>query len=115
MLRQQISNTRKVSIDLALSPHLYALVIEDEVMEPLFEKDTILIIDGNKKPKDQSYIIAKSHKNKHAIFRQLLIDGEFKYLKPLNPNTKKHKMKLLDKKKEKFCGSLVQARKNYIG
>lgn len=102
----------KIATELAPNPNLYAVTMYDDSMEPVFPKNTVLIIDANKKPKDSNYIIVKLRNQKQPIFRQLHIDDELRYLQSLNPNTEKYKMKLFSDD-DKYCGLLIQAKKNY--
>lgn len=93
--------------------NLYALKMQDNSMDPVFSKGTILIIDGNKEPSDRSYVVIKLKKEKQIIFRQILIEDDYQYLKPFNPDTEKYKIRLLAKG-DKCCGVLIQAQKDYI-
>jgi SOS-response transcriptional repressor LexA len=106
-------NSAKIIIDFKPISRLYALKVEDDSMSPGFTKETLLIIDGDKKPSDGSYIIVKKGTNDGMLFRQLLIDDQAQYLKPLNPDANKHKISLFDKRKDQCCGVLVQAKTNY--
>ncbi|MCK4869476.1 MAG: LexA family transcriptional regulator [Gammaproteobacteria bacterium] len=106
-------NIEKVPSDLTPSPNLYALRSSDESMEPLFPKDTILILDGDKKPQNHSYIVVKLKSGKDILFRQLIVDDDLQYLKPLNPDSDKYKMKLFNPKADKCLGTLIQAKMDY--
>jgi SOS-response transcriptional repressor LexA len=98
--------------DLSVSKHAYALKILDGAMEPIFPCNSILIVDPNVQPKDRSYVIALIQGSKHPIFRQLIINGADKYLKPLSPDTEVYKMLQL-KSTDTILGTVVQARWNY--
>ncbi len=65
-------------------------------MDPVFPKNTILIADPDKSPKDRSYVIAKLANINIAIFRQLLIDVEDRYLKALSPDFERYRMTRLN-------------------
>lgn len=98
----------KISVHLDPNPHLYALQLDDGSMEPLFKKGAILVIDGNRKPKDHSYVVVTLKKEKKGIFRQLLICDHLQYLKPVSPNTDQFKINLFDPKVDRCHGVLVQ-------
>lgn len=49
-----------------------------------YEGDTI-IVDPEKTAEDGKYVIALLPKSKEATFKQYVIDGGIRYLKPLNP------------------------------
>lgn len=112
-----ISKTQLKNISLinsSVAPHkgLFAVQLMDDSMAPLFCSDAILIIDANKKAKSCSYVVAKIKEQKEVIFRQLIIDGDIRYLKPLNQNMEKYKIKLVNEKIQ-IVGVLLQAIINY--
>jgi transcriptional regulator with XRE-family HTH domain len=91
-------NARYVLSTGALSDKSFALVMPDSTMEPLFPKNSILIFDQLRAPKDRCYILAKLANQTIPVFRQLLIDVDNKYLKTINPDLDACKMYALDKK-----------------
>lgn len=91
----------------------YALIMEDSSMEPLFPKNTRLIIDPDKPAKDRGYIVVKFKHSEQTVLRQLLVDANNKYLKPLSPDFHKFNMALLDDD-DTICGTLVQAQYDYL-
>lgn len=60
----------------------FALRVMGDSMEPEFKDGCIVIIDPGASPEDGSYVIA-DHDGDY-IFRQLKVDGQRRYLKPLN-------------------------------
>lgn len=90
----------------------FALRMHDASMEPLFPKSTLLIIDPDKSFKDRSYVAVLLKNHPEAIFRQLLIDGPYRYLKPISPDFDRYKMSLMGEH-DKIAGVLVQARRDY--
>src|SRR5262249_34916076 len=52
-------------------------------MEPDFPEGTILIVEPNMEARHGDFVIAKSGDD--ATFKQLVRDGGYWYLKPLNP------------------------------
>lgn len=91
---------------------VYALKIKDNAMAPLFTAGSILLIHGIKKPKNGDYAIIQPRRSKDAIFRQVLIDEDFNYLKPLNPDSTKFKMKIFSPG-DHYLGVLIQARHSF--
>ncbi|HZW61298.1 MAG TPA: LexA family transcriptional regulator [Candidatus Babeliales bacterium] len=108
------STDEHVIADLPLSKHAYALRIHDGAMEPVFPCDSILIVDPDVKPKDRSYVISLMHNADIPIFRQMVINGPDKYLKPLSPDTEIYKMLRLGNA-DNILATVVQARWNYTG
>ncbi len=91
----------------------FSLIMHDTSMEPLFPRGTTLIFDPTHRPKDRSYVLIKLHEHKTPVFRQLLIDMDHQYLKPLNPDLSIFKMRLLGKK-DKILASLVESRMTHL-
>ncbi len=65
----------------ALEP--YALRVLGDSMAPEFADGCIVIVDPGHVPHDGSYVIVEFAGD--IFFRQLVIDGERRFLKPLNP------------------------------
>lgn len=107
------SNYNSIPFTGKISESSYATIMNDSSMDPLFSFGTILIFDPKKIFKDRSYVLAQFHDSGLIVFRQLLIDLEFKYLKPLNPDLSSFQMRLLSEK-DKIIGTLIEARHLYI-
>lgn len=90
----------------------FALLMNDSSMDPYFPKDSIIIIDPDQEAKDRTFVLVKLDKDNIHTFRQILIDGKHKYLKPLNPDLNQFKMRLLDET-DKIVGVLTEARRIY--
>jgi SOS-response transcriptional repressor LexA len=62
----------------------------DSMIAPLAQKNSfyensIIIIDPDKTVSNGDFVIAQLPKTKEAIFKQYVVDGGKRYLKPLNP------------------------------
>lgn len=97
----------------ALSPTCFATMMANSSMSPQFPKNSILIMDPTKNPTDRSYVLIKLAESAVFTFRQLLINGDQHFLKPLNPDLTTFPMKLLNNKDE-LIGVLVEARHNFL-
>jgi SOS-response transcriptional repressor LexA len=95
--------------DTEVGSNAYALKVKDTTMRPLFPENTVLIVDPVLQPEDRDYAIVHIEKQKQAIFRQILFDGQNIYLKPLNTDFKI----ILLKEKYKFLGVVVQSRSEF--
>ncbi len=111
--KTQKSNSGYIITAGNLSNDSFAVTMPDSSMEPFFMIGTLLIFDPNQNPKDRSYVLVNSLENNLYVFRQLLIDGNDKYLKPLNPDLNTFKIKALNKK-DKILATLVESRNQYI-
>lgn len=90
------------------SPNSYALRIEGDSMQsdgPVsFPDGWIITIDPDKQPENGSFVVVRLEGDKKATFKQLVIDGDRKYLKPLN-----ERYPVLEVNEEAvFCGVLKQ-------
>jgi len=65
----------------ALEP--YALRVLGDSMEPEFADGCVIIIDPGGAPRDRSYVVVEFAGD--VFLRQLVLEGERRYLKPLNP------------------------------
>jgi SOS-response transcriptional repressor LexA len=71
--------------------HWYALRIKNDSMiastghSQSFRPKDIIVIDSNKKPEHENYVIALLPRSNEVTFKQFVIDGGSRYLKPLNP------------------------------
>lgn len=72
-------------------PHWYALRVKgDSMVAPSgqsksFHENDIIIIDPEKNAAHGSFVIAILPKSNEALFKQYVVDGGIRYLKPLNP------------------------------
>ena len=77
-----------------VSKKSFALLCDDYSMEPMFKKDSILIFDPEKTFVDHSYILVEIYPDLF-LFRQLILDGNIKYIKALNPDLQKNNYRKL--------------------
>lgn len=103
---------KQVAVSGNVNDSCFALIMNDHSMSPLFPKKTILIFDPNKKPVDRSYVLISLEGKNIPIFRELLIDADHKYLKPLNPDLNMYKMRLLGEK-DSIVACLFESRINH--
>lgn len=89
----------------------FALKMRDNSMLPLFPEDSLLIFDSDKAAKDGSYVLVQIHKYKKIIFKQLLVDDPYKYVKSINPLFKDNAIKL--EPADKIIAVLVQSQMQY--
>lgn len=95
----------------AISKKGFSTIMPDTSMEPFIQRNAIVIFDPFIQPTDRSCILVKLHETKAFVVRQLLIDADHQYLKPLNPDLSAFKMRLLDKK-DTVIASLIEIRFN---
>ena len=78
-------------------------------MWPQFQENTLLIIDPTKKKtKNRDFVIVYVKKNDEIVFRQLVIDGTYKFIKPINNIFPTISLQ----KRDDIIGIVIQTRNN---
>jgi transcriptional regulator with XRE-family HTH domain len=103
------SSERWVSTDMTVSKEAFAIVAEGNAMAPRFEEGTILIFEPEQKPRDQDFVVALIKKQNTPLFKQILIDGDDRYLKSFNAD---YRTVFMDKD-DSLLGTLVQAKMDF--
>jgi SOS-response transcriptional repressor LexA len=101
-----------VAVDNTLPEGVFATKLTDSSMEPYFPKNSLLVINPNKRVADRCFVLAKITESDLIIFRQLLHDGENHYLKSLNPDLNAFPMRLM-KQEDKLLGVMIEFRYKY--
>lgn len=92
------------------NPNNIALIVEDNSMEPRFEKGTILIVEKNSNCQNNDFVIAKIKKYNSYVFRQLKFSENTMKLIPLNQDMYKE---LILSDQDVIIGGIVQTICNY--
>jgi SOS-response transcriptional repressor LexA len=83
--------TNYLVTNIPLSADAFAIQVENDCMEaiqgPSFPKNCIIVLDTNCVPRSGDFVLARLKQGTGAtlLFRQLVIDGNQRYLKALNP------------------------------
>ena len=98
-----VYTTRKVG------PRAYALRVVGDSMEnpngrPTYPQGSIIIVDPDREAMHGNAVIVRLEDSKEATFKQLIIEGGVRYLKPLNPRYPIMKVGA----HATFCGVVVQ-------
>ncbi|MCE3268674.1 MAG: hypothetical protein K0R49_926 [Burkholderiales bacterium] len=93
-----------------VSDEAFALTMPDHSMEPMIEKESILIFDPSIKAVDRSYILAKLAEPNIYVLRQLLIDLDNSFIKSLNNDIGAKSLRLLSNK-DIIIARLVEIRR----
>jgi Peptidase S24-like len=64
-------------------------------MEPFFPKESLLVFSKHKPAENCSHVMVRDYKSHNILFRQIIIDDDYKYIKPLNPDTEHLPMYIL--------------------
>lgn len=98
-----------VMIDEATDEAKFGIRVNGESMWPQFQTNTILIIAPHREPKNRDFVIAHLRDSDEIVFRQLIVDDKYKFLKAINnifPTIR------LDNNGE-IIGVVVQTRNSY--
>lgn len=101
-----------LAADGGVSNEAFALVMSDSSMEPYVPQGAMLILDPSRPLKDRGFVLASIQGSQALVFRQLLMDGEHRYLKPMNSDLAAFPMRLL-REEDKILGVLVELRHRY--
>lgn len=105
-----VNYERWVIADNIINENMFALEVTGEAMWPQFQENSILFIDPEKVPKNRDFVIYYLNSHQQTFFRQLFVDHEYKFLKPINnifPTFQIIEGDIL-------MGVVVQARNNYL-
>lgn len=87
---EQLANSNKdidfpvVDTSANVSENAFAILVKTAFASAQFPENTILIFDKNLEPKDRDYVVVRLEGHQKPTLRQLLIDGDDHYFKPLS-------------------------------
>jgi SOS-response transcriptional repressor LexA len=70
----------------ACSNQTFVLKVQGVSMEPTFRDGDLIFVDPDTEWRHGAYVVARLDEHNEATFKQLVIEGSQKFLKPLNPN-----------------------------
>lgn len=85
------------------------IVTNSEAMWPLFDDNSIIIINTEEKHSNRKFVLAKLYKTNQIIIRRLLIDGNYKILQPINNSFPSITME----PKDIILGTIIHVKKNF--
>lgn len=93
-----------------VSKNTFALRVSGDSMETEFSEGDMIIIDPEVMPKHNRFVVVRFVGDEEATFKQLIVDGGRKYLKPLNP---RYPIVNYESEKARVCGVVVSKYKDY--
>jgi SOS-response transcriptional repressor LexA len=108
----EFESLEHIAIEASLPENTFVTRLDDSSMEPYFPKSSILIFSAEDSAKDSDFVLVKLAISNNHIFRQLITDGEHRYLKPLNPDLTSSQIRLLNKEDE-ILGIMLEFRYKY--
>lgn len=100
-----------IATEALASDDAFALRMKDATMQPQFPEGSLLIIEPALTPQDKDFIAVHLEGDSQLQVKQLLYDGDDKYLKPLN---NEFQIKKIDKP-YKIYGVVIQALSEFHG
>lgn len=94
------------STDLSVSDRAFALRVLGDAMAPTFIEDTVVIVDPDVKPRNRDYVVVALAGSESASFRQLLVDADDRYLRPVSNEFRTMQFD----RGNKIVGTVVQSR-----
>lgn len=87
--QKHLENQEKVPAPASISPRSFALRVRDDTMESVgggisFPINSIIVVDPDHTVEHLSYVIVRIESDKQITFKQLMVDGKRRSLKPLN-------------------------------
>lgn len=100
-----------IHVDTPVSTESFAYFLQGNAMEPQFPDGTLLIIDPNIEIENLDHILVIPTNKKLPLFRQILIEGEERYLRTLNPTF--NEFIKLTSKSHTILGVMIESRRNF--
>lgn len=99
--------------DAVVGENAYAVKVVDSAMDPIFPRNTLLIVDPDREYQDKSLVVVKLMGHPEAVFRQARLDAGSVYLKALSPDFDQFKMPKLNAQ-DKVIGVVVQSKHDLV-
>ena len=111
-IMQLHTKCKKIYTESLVSNLTFALELKDSSMEPIFPINSLVILDPQRSYRDRHYVLVKLQQHNEPLFRQLIVDGEDLFIKPLQPDLEHFRMHLLGKN-DAILAVLVEARQHF--
>ncbi|KTD66774.1 HTH-type transcriptional regulator [Legionella steelei] len=108
----KIHDKQEILINQKIAKNSFALIMPDDSMEPLFQKNSLLIFDSGKNPKDRDFVIVNLSKEGVVLFNRLFSENNILYLRQ-NMEDGSLKLTRLDHSNDHILGTLIEARIQY--
>ena len=87
------------------SDQTFALRVRGESMEPDYQEGDIVFVDPKVEPRHRSDIVVFNHASAEAMLKRLIIEGDRRYLRALNPLYQEPVRMLTEE--DRVCGVVV--------
>jgi transcriptional regulator with XRE-family HTH domain len=103
---------KEILLNKKIAENSFALVAEDDSLEPTFPQDSLLIFNFTNNPLDRDFVIIHMADDDTILFNRLFIDNSENYIKQ-DLNDGNAKLLKLDSKKDRIIGRLIEVRIQY--
>lgn len=83
---EPLINAVRYPCPVACSDKTFVLRVQGISMEPRFSEGDLIFVDPEAEVKSRKFVVARLDDSNEATFKQIIIEGEMKFLRPLNPN-----------------------------
>jgi SOS-response transcriptional repressor LexA len=109
LIENPCDHNNSITLDETIQEGKFAIKINSEAMWPQFQDNSIIIINPHKIAINRDFVIVHIKKNNEILFRQLLIEGQYRFLKAIN-----HLFPSIElQPHDVIIGTVIQTRKNY--
>jgi SOS-response transcriptional repressor LexA len=108
---QSLVTVPYIDVDVPVSEKSFAYVLQGNAMEPQFPDKTLLIIDSEVIIENLDYVLIIPQGKKLPVFRQIMIDGDERYLRALNQAF--NEFVRFTEGSHLLLGVMVQSRQNF--
>lgn len=102
-------NEELIMRDPTIQDGKFCLRVKSDAMSPQFQENSILIVDPEKEAANRDFVITYRVKTDEVLFRELLIDEKYRFLKAANALFPSIELQ----KNDKIIGVVIQARNNF--
>ncbi|ALA25713.1 hypothetical protein AVI51_06370 [Piscirickettsia salmonis] len=107
---KETKEKEQIKINSEFSSSSFATRMPDDSMTPFFPKESVLIFDPEQTINDRSYVLVYLHRHNSYVFKQLIIDKPYQYLKSAHSELGSY---LQLQKNDKIIAPLVQSKINF--
>ncbi|MEZ8095807.1 LexA family protein [Photobacterium swingsii] len=83
---EPLINAVRYPCPVACSENTFVLRVQGISMEPRFNEGDLIFVDPEAEINSKKFVVARLDDSNEATFKQLIIEGDMKFLRPLNPN-----------------------------
>lgn len=99
----------EIILDKQVDKNVFAVQLQSSDMEPMFQENSILILDPSKQPKERDFVLVYLPDQDRLIFNRLFIEGNIYYIKQ-NKSDGNAELTKINSPKDKIIATLIEAR-----